>query len=282
LLWPVRQDNWRSNALPAKIAFCCVINAIAAFEPVTVGVPAIDISLAHTMLDASPNVSLKVIEANDCWVRDSGPTFLLDDNDQLGGVHWDFNAWGKLYEPYDADQAVGRKILTISQSKFIYKADFVLEGGSIHTDGDGTVLTTDECLLNINRNPHLSKSDIERRLQLYLNCEVVIWIPRGLFGDIDTNGHIDNLCCFASPGNVILAWSDDPSDPQYEISREAEAVLTAARDARGRSLRIHKLPVPPAMFYTKEDIESYNDISISRSEGQRLAASYVNFYICNG
>jgi agmatine deiminase len=166
-------------------------------------------------------------------------------------------------------------------------ADFVLEGGSIHVDGEGTILTTEECLLHPNRNPHLSKQQIEMLLCGYLGGEVVIWLGAGLYADEDTNGHIDNICCFVSPGHVLLAWTDDENDPQYKISREAYDILANAIDACGRRLTITKLPSPPPMYYTADEISSYvysyvAGVNIKRTEGQRLAASYINFYICNG
>ena len=162
---------------------------------------------------------------------------------------------------------------------------FVLEGGSIHVDGEGTVLTTEECLLNTNRNPHLTKDKIEKYLLDYLSVEKVIWLKNGLTGDVDTNVHIDNICCFTSPGNVLLSWCDDPNDEQYHISRAAYDVLSTTKDAKGRNLIVHKMPIPPPMYYSEQDCSSLAriyGIFPLRVAGERLAASYVNFYLPNG
>jgi len=160
----------------------------------------------------------------------------------------------------------------------------ILEGGSIHVDGEGTCLTTEECLLNKNRNPHLTKAEIEDELKAYLGVKKVIWLPHGLFGDDDTNGHIDNMCCFVKPGVVLLSWTDDVSDPQYERSLEAVSVLSNATDAKGRKLEIIKLHVPGPLYMTDEEASGLiqDGEAKPRPPGTRLAASYLNFYIANG
>jgi agmatine deiminase len=148
------------------------------------------------------------------------------------------------------------------------KADFVLEGGSIHVDGEGTALVTQECLLHPNRNPHLSQAEIEERLCFYLGVEKVIWLDKGLTADHDTDGHIDNIACFSNPGQVLLSWCDDPSDPMYAVCRDAYKRLTGREegeeeasentpvfDARGRVLEVVKLPVPAPMYYTEEECQ---------------------------
>jgi agmatine deiminase len=152
------------------------------------------------------------------------------------------------------------------------------------------VIVTEECLLNPNRNPHMSKVEIEYMLLQYLGVEKVIWLPLGLYGDEDTNGHVDNFCCFAKPAHVLLAWTDDINDPQYAISTEAYQLLSIATDAKGRSLQITKVYIPTPMYYTAEDctgltavsdVQSAATNSLLRSVGTRLAASYINFYITN-
>ena len=161
-------------------------------------------------------------------------------------MDWEFNAWGGLdgglYFPWADDDLVAAKVCELEDAAR-YRAPFVLEGGSVHVDGEGTCLTTEECLLNPNRNPSLSRADIESRLGAYLGVEKVIWIPRGVFGD-ETDGHIDNLACFTRPGRVLLTWSDEVGDPQTEISAEARTVLESATDARGRRLEVGLLPSP--------------------------------------
>jgi len=161
-----------------------------------------------------------------------------------------------------------------------YRAPFVLEGGSIHVDGQGTCITTEECLLNPNRNPDRSRGEIENLLGAYLGIEKVIWVPRGVFGD-ETDGHIDNLACFSRPGRVLLTWSEERDDPQTEISRQARRVLESATDAQGRQLEVGLLPSPGPLFMTSEEASGIasNPHAQARRAGDRLAGSYVNFFI---
>ncbi len=280
MIWPERPDNWREGAEPAQAAFVGVASAIARFEPVTMLVSARQWRNAREMLPAA----VRVVEASsdDSWCRDSGVTFVTDAGGRLRGVDWQFNAWGGLYSPYDQDQLIAGKMLEIERAPG-YAAPLVLEGGSIHVDGEGTVLTTEECLLNPNRNPDLSREEIEQHLKDYLGVSKVLWLGAGLVDD-ETSGHIDNLACFVRPGVVALTWCEDPSDPQYAISRDAHERLSRMTDARGRSLEIVKLPLPGPLFRTVEeaiDIGSPTG-TMSRGLGERLGASYANFYIGNG
>ncbi len=205
------------------------------------------------------------------------------------GIDWQFNGWGGLITDLNHDHHVANQVCSHSGVPTLHTEGFVLEGGSIHTDGEGTILTTEECLLNINRNPQLSKNQIEAYLLRYLGGQKVIWLPRGLVGDHDTDGHIDNICCFTKPGQVLLAWSDDETDLQYEICREAMNVFANEVDAQGRPIEVVKIPVPPILSRTIEECEGLVDIasdkknvkSLFRAPGSRLAASYVNFYLAN-
>ncbi len=283
MLWPERPDNWRLNAVPAQKAFVEVARAIIRFEPLTVGVGQSQYETARFMLP----VEVRVVEmsSNDSWMRDCGPTF-VSNGKTVRAVDWIFNAWGGetggLYSPWDLDDLVAQKTAEIERVER-YKAPFVLEGGSIHVDGQGTLLTTRECLLNENRNPGKSQAEIEGLLKDYLNIDTVIWLNRGIYND-ETNGHVDNICCFIRPGEAALAWTDDRSDPQYEISRENYEILNAAADARGRKLKIHKIPLPRPILITKEESEGVLAVegTYPRKEGDRLAASYINFVMCNG
>jgi agmatine deiminase len=283
MLWPERPDNWRLGAKPAQKAFAAVATAIARFEPVTMGVSQAQYSNARNMLPGS--IRLVEMSNNDAWIRDTGPTF-VSNGTEIRAVDWDFNAWGGLkgglYFPWNLDDMVARKVAEIERVDR-YKAPIVLEGGSIHVDGEGTVLTTQECLLNENRNPGKSKGEIESTLSDYLNVSEFIWLNRGIFND-ETNGHIDNICCFIQPGVVALAWTDDRSDPQYEISQENLEILSTAKDAKGRKLEIHKIHLPNPVLITQEESEGvdvYNG-TLPREEGDRLAASYINFFFSNG
>jgi len=283
MLWPERTDNWRLGAKPAQQAFTAVATAIAASEPVSVGVSAAQYEDARARLPAA--VRVVEISTNDAWARDTGPTCVVDGRGRVRGVDWMFNAWGGLngglYFPWDEDDRVARKILEI-EGLDRYRAPFVLEGGAIHVDGQGTVLTTEECLLNPNRNLGMTREDVERALRDYLGIDRVIWLGRGVFND-ETDGHVDNLCCFIRPGEVALTWCDDRDDPQYEISRDALARLRADRDARGRPIRVHKLPQPGPLQITADEAAGVDvrEGSIPRRAGDRMAASYVNFYISN-
>jgi len=283
MLWPERPDNWRLGAKPAQEAFVAVASAIAATEPVSVGVSAAQYENARERLPA--DVRVVEISSNDAWARDTGPTGVVDARGRVRGVDWAFNAWGGLdgglYFPWDEDDRVARKILEI-EGFDRYRAPFVLEGGAIHVDGQGTAITTEECLLNPNRNPGMTRGEIERGLRDYLGIETVVWLGRGVFED-ETDGHVDNLCCFVRPGEVALTWCDDPGDPQHEISRDALARLRQARDARGRRLKVHKLPQPGPLFLTGEEAEGVDarEGSRPRRAGDRMAGSYVNFYIAN-
>ena len=283
MLWPERADNWRLGAQPAQAAFTAVATAIAATERVTVAVSARQFNNARARLPA--RVRLIEMSSDDSWMRDVGPTFLIDRRSRRRAVDWEFNAWGGLdkglYFPWDRDAAVARKVCEV-EGVDCYRAPFVLEGGSIHVDGEGTLLTTEECLLNPNRNPGLSRSELEGLLADYLGIETVIWLGRGVLND-ETDGHVDNLCCFVAPGEVCLTWTNDRRDPQYRISAEAYERLASARDARGRRLKIHRLVQPGPLYMTKEEAAGVDHGSAAepRKAGHRLAGSYVNYYIGN-
>jgi agmatine deiminase len=284
MLWPERTDNWRSGAKPAQKAYSEVAAAISQFELLTVGVSHREFRHACGMLP--PEARLVEMSSDDAWMRDCGPTFVINPQGIVRGVDWDFNAWGGLegglYFPWDKDAMVACKVIVFERSDR-YKAPLVLEGGSIHVDGEGTLLTTEECLLNHNRNPHLSREEIEDYLKEYLNLEKIIWLGQGVFND-ETNGHVDNLACFIRPGVVALTWTDDPADPQYLISRDAFARLSRVTDARGRPLEVHKIHQPGPLHIKEEESQGVDTIegTLPRQPGDRMAGSYVNFYLPNG
>lgn len=291
MLWPHRRDNWKNEAVPAQNAFLQVAQAISQFENLNMGVPKEYFEQAKKLIESKglKGIYLYCIESNDCWMRDIGPTFVLNEGEEKGkvtlkAVDWGFNGYGGKFPPWELDEKVANSVASIVLVESL-KADFVLEGGSIHVDGEGTLLTTEQCLLHPSRNPDLNKEEIEKRLKFYLGIQKVIWLKRGLIADEDTDGHIDNICCFSKPGEVLLSWTDDEADEQYEISREALNILENETDAKGRIIKIVKIPIPPKMFYTKEDCDNltpFSDGSYSRQAGVRMAASYANFYIANG
>jgi agmatine deiminase len=283
MLWPERASNWRLGAKPAQAAFAAVATAIATSEPVTVAASARQFVQARSMLPDA----IRVVEmaSDDAWMRDVGPTFVVNKRRDVRGVDWVFNAWGGLngglYFPWDQDDLVARKVLEI-EGRDRYRAQIILEGGAIHVDGEGTLLTTEECLMNPNRNPHLDKGQIEILLHEYLGVTSVIWLGKGVVED-ETNGHVDNLCCFARPGEVILTWTDNKRDPQYRVSLDAYERLMESRDAQGRRFKVHKLTQPGPLRRTQreaQDVDVYEGVQ-PRIAGERLAASYVNFYIGN-
>ncbi len=289
LVWPERTDNWRLGAKPAQQAFVAVIRAIARFEPVTVMASARQFANAQAQLSLLETVHpVRVVEVsnNDAWCRDTGPTFVTNGK-EIRGIDWTFNAWGGLngglYFPWDLDDQVAQKVLNIEGLPRYRTEGFVLEGGAIHTDGEGTLLTTAECLLNPNRNPDLTKAQIEQQLSDYLGIDKVIWLEEGIFND-ETDGHVDNMCCFVRPGEVLLAWTDDETDPQYVRSRAALTVLENSTDAKGRPFIVHKLPVPGPLLAKAEEYASVDltGAAVPREAEARLAGSYINFYLCNG
>jgi agmatine deiminase len=278
MLWPERPDNWRRRAQPAQQAFAAVATAIARFEPVSVGASAQQYARARSALPAA--VRVLELSSDDAWMRDVGPTFVVNATGALRGVHWRFNAWGGLYRDCRRDQAVAQKVLEIAACER-YCAPLINEGGAIHVDGEGTVLVTEQCLLK--RNPSLKRTQIETVLKRYLGASCVIWLGEGVVDD-ETSGHIDNLACFARPGEVCLTWSEDAHDPQQRVSKDAWERLMSARDARGRRLLVHKLPSPGPLYMTRREAAGVAASPAIRAlrAGQRLAGSYVNFYLANG
>ncbi|MDZ5452415.1 agmatine deiminase [Labrys sp. ZIDIC5] len=280
LIWPERPDTWRLGAKPAQKLFARVAAAIAASEPVTVIVSARQWRHARACLPDT--VRLVEMSSNDSWLRDSGPNFVVNDQGEVRGVDWSFNAYGGLngglYFPWDLDDQLAHKILEM-EGMHRYRSSLIAEGGGLQCDGQGTLITTAQCLLNANRNGHLGLAAVERQLADYLGIDTIVWLPRGFAFD-ETDGHVDDICCFVRPGEVVLSWTDERDDPQYEIVREAEDVLRSARDARGRALKVHKLPHPLPIEATAEESEGVDQVETSwaRPAGNRIAASYVNYY----
>lgn len=284
MIWPERPDNWRLGGKPAQKVFTKVAIAISEFEPVTMCVSNEQYENARNMLPEQ----IRVIEMsnNDSWMRDVGATFLINKKD-VRGVDWAFNSWGGLvdglYFPWDKDDQIAGKMCDIERIDCYRLDDFILEGGSIHVDGEGTLIVTEECLLSEGRNSTLSKKEIEEKLKENLNVEKIIWIPHGIYND-ETNGHVDNILHYVAPGKVVLAWTEDQKDPQYKICQEAYSILSESIDAKKRKLEIIKLDLPANVLITKEESEGVDAANgtLPRKEGDRLAASYANFYIANG
>jgi agmatine deiminase len=266
LAWPHKEASWPGKFEPIPRIYADLVKALAPFEQVNIlaGKPLV-IQQAQSLVGDVSNVTLWDIPTNDAWIRDHGPTFLLEPPDQPPAlIDWGYNAWGGKYPPFELDDAVPR-LIGRRQGRRIFQPGIILEGGAIELNGHGTLLTTEQCLLNPNRNPHLAKADVERYLCEYLNVTNVLWLGRGIEGD-DTDGHIDELARFVDPATVVAPLEDDENDPNFEPLRENFDRLKSMRDQNGRPLEIVPLPMPRPMFH----------------EGQRLPASYCNFYIANG
>ena len=255
--WPVPDPVWKDSLHLARAAFADVARAISAFEPVTMIVSQDQETAAAEL--CGPDVEILVIPHDDCWVRDNGCTFVIDEEDNtLHGVHWDFNAWGKKYPHYELDRLVPHHICSRYDVPE-YCVSIIMEGGSIHTNGTDTLLTTAECLLNPNRNPSLSRGEITDCLCSTLGVSRVIYIPDGLDGD-ETDGHIDNIACFLDEKTVLIPYTDDPEDVNFErLAAARETVIEAG-------LFVRSIVQPP----------------LTIEDGQPLTLSYINFVFVNG
>jgi agmatine deiminase len=223
-----------------------------------------DAGAARSALAGAAEAEVVVVPSDDSWARDTAPTFVTDGRGGLGGVDWRFNAYGGLYEEYGRTRNMARRILDLLGARR-FAAPLVLEGGAVHVDGEGTILTTAEVVLDQRRNPGLEREEAERLLCEYLGAEKVLWLSSALDCD-NTGGHVDNLACFVAPGVVAALGCADRDDPQYPAVQENLKRLGAATDARGRALEVVELPMPAR----------------PESRGRRLSPSYVNFYVANG
>jgi len=266
MCWPCRVEVWGGpdGLLRAKQAFARVARAISSFEPVTMAVRPHD--AAEAKLACAGKVETFEVPLDDSWARDMGPTFLRGPQGARAAVQWRFNAWGNKYHPYTEDAQLATRIARHVEAR-VYAAPMVCEGGAIHSDGEGTLITTEQCLLNVNRNPDLTQQDVEECLALYTGARRVLWLGDG-FSDEETDGHVDNIACFAAPGRVIVGIPAFKSHPDYEPACEAARRLAAAHDAQGRAIEVVEIEQPRR---TRMD-----------SRGRLLQASYVNFYLANG
>ncbi|HWU27055.1 MAG TPA: agmatine deiminase family protein, partial [Rhizomicrobium sp.] len=242
MCWPCRKEIWGGpdGLLRARQAYSRVARAISSFEPVTIAVRPQD--AAEARLACGGKVTFFEAALDDSWARDFGPTFLVGAGGRRAGTVWRFNAWGNKYHPYTNDTELAAKILAAVDVP-AYRAPLVCEGGAIHVDGEGTLLTTEQCLLNPNRNPHLDRQQVEERLALFTGARRIIWLGEG-FSDEETDGHVDNIACFAQPGRVIVGVPAQKSHPDYEAVLEAIRRLREARDAEERRFDIVELIQP--------------------------------------
>ncbi len=260
MAWPARVDLW-PNIEATKKAYADVANTIAEFEPVNLLVLPSMLDDARAYL--SKNVEIIEMSIDDSWTRDSGPNFLINDSGLLAGSTWEFNAWGDKFRPYDQDALMGSRILDwVSVDEYI--STMIAEGGGITVDGEGTVITTESCFPNKNRNPHLTKKEIESELCRTLGASKVIWIP-GDPNETGTDGHIDGIAAFIEPGRILVEISPDSSDPHYRVGQNNVKALKNIKDAKGRTLEI--------------DFIYEGDYSVLEFDECR---SYINSYLANG
>jgi len=253
--WPTRGELWGDLFEAAKRDQAAVANAIAAFEPVVMVTNPDQVAEARRML--TEGVEILPIPIDDSWMRDNGPIFVVDGRGGVAMVHFRFNAWGEKFLPYDRDAEVP-KHLAAHLGMRRYEAPMVLEGGSFFVDGEGTLLTTEQCLLNPNRNPGMTREQIEETLREYLGVDVIVWLGRGHHLDRDTDGHVDGIAQYVRPGVVILHAPADPRHPDHGSGQENLRRLREARDARGGAFEV--IPFEP---------------------GEARAAG-LNLYLCNG
>lgn len=300
MIWPVRPGSWPNGGVKAKEVFTEIARHIARHEElIMVASKEYEEEAKSYLLSKdneadsdliNKNIKIVIADTNDAWARDTSPIFVkkLGDNKDVRGVNFTFNAWGGdydgLYAHWEEDDKLAINICNELGYDYFDAAPFVLEGGSIHTDGKGTLIATESCLLSPGRNPKLSKPEIEEVLKKTLGMKKIIWIPYGIYND-ETNEHVDNVCAFTSEANVVLAWTDKEDEPQYAMSMADLKVLENETDCDGLPLKVHKLYIPDIPVTIKEeDLEGYEfeEGEDERELGERLAASYANFYIANG
>jgi agmatine deiminase len=266
LAWPHKPETWPGKFEPIPAVWQKLVRTLAEFEPVHVlaGGEAV-MRQARALVGDVANVTLHEIPTNDVWARDHGAMFLSGPPSLAPAlVDWEYNAWGGKYPPFDLDNAVPEHMARLTGRRR-YSPGIVMEGGALDGDGQGTILTTEPCLLNPNRNPQLNQEQIEQYLRDYLGAQRILWLGGGMAGD-DTDGHIDELARFVAPAKVVAPVEEDPADENYEPLQGNLARLREMTDARDRPLEVITLPMPAPKYF----------------EEQRLPACYLNFYIANG
>jgi agmatine deiminase len=301
LSWPKDPETWPDRVPQVEEIFLQMMAALAPNEMVNLLVDDAETEAAVRARSSFPgvqNIRFHQIPTVDSWIRDYGPNFLLSDgqmSDKLQLVDdfpretpgteldklkfighliayndWIFNAWGNKYEELKQDDSIPARLESLLEMPR-FEPGIVMEGGSIEVNGSGCVLTTEQCLLNANRNPHLSKEEIEQYLKSYLGVEKVLWLGEGIVGD-DTDGHIDDIARFVAPNIIVCAVEDDPEDANYKLLQDNLKRLRSMTDVKGQPFEIVRLPMPGVVGGTSTDKRNLD----------RLPASYTNFYIANG
>lgn len=261
MMWPARAGFWDDIAA-TKRDYVAVAHAIREFEPVAMAVRPEDVDEARSMLGR--DVQLAVTPIDDSWARDAGPCFVVNDLGMRAGVNFRFNAWGGKYHPHDKDDAFAGYVLGQANAK-TFDSCLIAEGGGVSVDGEGTILTTESCFPNINRNPDWSREEIERELKEMLGGDKVIWLP-GNPEETETDGHVDGIATFVAPGVVLIEGAGDAESPWRDINLANIQALEGQTDAKGRRIKLVTIP---------EALEA-------EAAGDRFCRSYVNSYLVNG
>ncbi|MDD6234236.1 MAG: agmatine deiminase [Lachnospiraceae bacterium] len=285
LIWPERTDTWRDGGKPAQKILVDVATELVKHEKVTVFCSAGQYENARARLPEEVRVVEMTID--DAWTQDKGPFYVINDKGDIRGVSFGWNAYGGLegglYFPWNRDAEFSTKLLDLENIDRYDARHMVLEGGATQFDGEGTLIITENSVLNHNRNPHMTKEEVEQTLKDYLNLEKVIWLRDGMAFD-ETDGHIDDVCFFVKPGVLALSWTDDPENPQYANLKEAYDILSNETDAKGRKFEIHKIPIPGVIHISEEENAGIDicESAASREAGLPLAVTYINSYLANG
>ncbi len=272
LTWPKDPETWPERVPQVEEIYLQMMAALAPNEIVNLLVDDAETEAAvraRSVFPGAENIRCHQIRTVDSWIRDYGPNFVINDNAELAYNDWIFNAWGNKYEALKRDNSIPARLESLLKAPR-FEPGIVMEGGSIEVNGAGCVLTTEQCLLNPNRNPDLSKDEIERCLKNCLGVEKVLWLGEGIVGD-DTDGHIDDIARFVAPNVIVCAVEDDPKDVNYKLLQDNLKRLQTMTDARGRAFEVITLPMPGVV----------GGASTDRRNLDRLPASYANFYIAN-
>ena len=286
ILLPYRTDTWEQKGLLAFKEYQEIILTISQYEHVYV-IKSQKVEYDITPLKNNKNISIHEIEYDDAWSRDNTLVFLRNEDNKIRAVDFGFNAWGGdvdgLYKPWDDDNKLGSELSKLLKIETYQDKNFILEGGSIHSNGKGTLITTEACLLSKGRNSCLTKEQIEVHLKKMLGMQKVIWLPHGIVND-ETNEHVDNMACFLDEETVLLAMFKDENDLQYKWSVQAKNILENETLADGKKIKVILINCPNPFLTISQ--EEYNGIEQEgkmylHPSGDRLAASYVNFYMGN-
>ncbi|HUO98227.1 MAG TPA: agmatine deiminase family protein [Rhizomicrobium sp.] len=266
MCWPCRAESWggAEAMLSGTQATARIARAISTFEPVTMAARHEDAAAAKLATSGKAQVFETALD--DSCARDTGPTFLRGPAGGRGAVQWRFNGWGNKYADFAHDANLATRMANAAELR-IYDGPLVCEGGAIDTDGEGTLITTEQCLLNPNRNPGLSRHEVEQRLAQYTGARRIVWLG-GAFSDMQTDGHVDNFARFVAPGRVLVGIPSSPSLPDAELVKEAIRRLREARDVHGRPIEVIEIVQPRRVRFDWR--------------GHVLQTSYVSFYLANG